>query len=480
MAIAHVGVMNNSPKENTRRMAGSALLAVTITVLVGNATAAVRYVNVANANPNPPFITWSAAARNIQDAVDAADPGDEILVNNGVYQTGGTVVPSSAETNRLTVSKALAIRSVNGPGFTVIRGHHDLASTNFHTWVRCVYLSAGASLTGFTLTNGGATSGGGIQCESSTAVVSNCVIAGNVAWNSGGGANGGVLNSCLLSGNRAGEGGGAYGSALKNCTVTGNSSGFPEFNITGPGGGASQSILKNCILSGNRADMSGGGAAQSALINCTLAGNYATFGGGADSCTLVHCTVVNNSAYGFPMGSLGAGVLGCAVTNSIVHNNNDTVDRPGNFSSSTFSHSCTTPLPTNGIGNITNAPLFIDVAGGDFRLQPGSPCIDSGANLSALISNDLAGLRRPLDGNRDGMAASDIGAYEFNPLFLTSISKVGTNFRICWFDNVPGMKLHATPSIISGPWREIAVPSNTNCIELPMTPGNAFFRLSMP
>src|SRR5687767_4927859 len=109
--------MNNSPKENTRRLIGSALSAVTITVLVGNAMAAVRYVNIANANPNPPFLTWGAAATNIQDAVDAADAGDEIIVANGVYQTGGSVAPSSAETNRLTVSKAVAIQSVNGPEF---------------------------------------------------------------------------------------------------------------------------------------------------------------------------------------------------------------------------------------------------------------------------------------------------------------------------------------------------------------------------
>ena len=472
--------MNNSSKEKGR-LVGYALVTVTITLLVGNVSAAVRYVNVGNALPVPPYFTWGTAATNIQEAVDAADPGDEIVVTNGVYETGGSVVPSSAETNRLTVSKTVAIRSVNGPEFTIIRGYHDRTSTNFQPWVRCVYLSAGASLAGFTLTNGGATQGGGIQCESSTAVVSNCVMAGNLAWNRGGGASSGTLNSCVLAQNRAGEGGGAYGSTLNNCTLIGNSSGFPEFNISGTGGGASHSTLRNCVLAGNGADTSGGGAANSTLINCTLAGNYATFGGGAESCTLVQCTVVNNSAYVFPTGSLGAGVLGCAVTNSVVYNNTDTVNnRPCNFSSSTFSHSCTTPLPTNGPGNITNAPLFIDAARGDFRLQPVSPCIDAGTNLSALISNDLAGLRRPLDGNRDGTGGFDIGAYEFNPLFFTSISKVGTNLQICWFDSVPAMKLHATLSITSGDWSEMAVSSDANCIELPITISNRFFRLSMP
>jgi len=44
-----------------------------------------------------------------------------------------------------------------------------------------------------------------------------------------------------------------------------------------------------------------------------------------------------------------------------------------------LNHSCTTPLPTNGIGNITGPPLFMDMAAGDFRLREDSPCIDAAA-----------------------------------------------------------------------------------------------------
>ena len=75
--------------------------------------------------------------------------------------------------------------------------------------------------------------------------------------------------------------------------------------------------------------------------------------------------------------------------------------------------------------------MFVDAASGDYRLRPGSPCIDAGTNLSALVSSDLNGLPRPLDGNRDGVAGYDMGAYEFNPLFFTSITKVGNNTRLC-------------------------------------------------
>ena len=38
-------------------------------------------------------------------------------------------------------------------------------------------------MVGFTLTNGSADNGGGVYCESTSAVLSNCVLTGNSAWN---------------------------------------------------------------------------------------------------------------------------------------------------------------------------------------------------------------------------------------------------------------------------------------------------------
>jgi len=58
-------------------------------------------------------------------------------------------------------------------------------------------------------------------------------------------------------------------------------------------------------------------------------------------------------------------------------------------------------------GHITNAPLFVDHAGGNLRLQSNSPCINAGDNACAPGTVDLDGQSRIVSGT------VDIGAYEF-------------------------------------------------------------------
>src|SRR5712671_429447 len=80
----------------------------------GSALADVRYVDVNSTNATPPYTNWTTAATNIQDAVDAAEAGDEVVVTNGIYATGGR------SGNRVTVDKRLSLRGVNGPQATTI------------------------------------------------------------------------------------------------------------------------------------------------------------------------------------------------------------------------------------------------------------------------------------------------------------------------------------------------------------------------
>src|SRR5262249_4978237 len=62
-------------------------------------------------------------------------------------------------------------------------------------------------------------------------------------------------------------------------------------------------------------------------------------------------------------------------------------------------------------GNISADPLFTNAANGDYHVRPGSPTIDAGTSNQAPAT-DLDGQARPTDGNGDGTAAFDLGAYE--------------------------------------------------------------------
>ena len=313
-----------------------------------------HYVAATSTNPVWPYTSWATAATNIQDAVDVASvPGATVFVTNGIYSAGGQIDPNG-NFDVVVADESLIIQSINGPSVTLIDGGG--AAT-------CVYLTNKTLLVGFTLTNGFACHGnyGGVGCESTTAVLSNCVLTGN----SISGAYGGTLNRCMVSGN---SGDGADYCTLNNCTLTGNS---------------------------------GYGAADSTLNNCAVIGNS----GGAQFCTLNNCTLSSNS---------GGGAYDCTLNNCIVYFNSD-ANGADYDPSSTLNYCCTTLMPANGVGNITNDPLFVDYAGGNLYLQSNSPCINSGNNAYVVGSTDLDGNPRIVGGT------VDIGAYEYQtPVSLIS------------------------------------------------------------
>lgn len=68
---------------------------------------------------------------------------------------------------------------------------------------------------------------------------------------------------------------------------------------------------------------------------------------------------------------------------------------------------------TDSGGNITGAaPGFFDEPADNYRLTNDSPCVDTHTN-APNVKPDYDGVPRPLDGNYDGIAEVDIGAFEY-------------------------------------------------------------------
>jgi PKD repeat protein len=69
----------------------------------------------------------------------------------------------------------------------------------------------------------------------------------------------------------------------------------------------------------------------------------------------------------------------------------------------------------NSNSNVDVDPRFVDAASGHYELNWDSPLIDAGGTCGTPCQTvpDLGGLMRPIDGNGDGTAVRDIGAYEY-------------------------------------------------------------------
>jgi hypothetical protein len=271
------------------------------------AKAETRYVSADNPFAATPYTSWATAAANIQDAIDRAMDGDEILVTNGVYNTG--VQWAGGASNRVAVTLPVTLRSVNGPEVTSIAGYQTPAAIHGIDAVRCVYLTNGAIIIGFTLTNGATSgSGGGVWCESASAAVSNCVVTGNSALQYGGGAYSGTLKNCTLADNSARQsGGGSYFSVLESCNLTNNVA-------SNYGGGAYDGTVTNCVLIGNSSGSRGGGAYNASLNNCELTRNTSGTGGGTYFGVLKSCRLINNSAGSSGGGAYNATLSDCVLT----------------------------------------------------------------------------------------------------------------------------------------------------------------------
>jgi len=332
-----------------------------------NARAATYYVEANGTNPVSPYSSWATAATNIQDAVNAAGGTGTVLVTNGVYQYGNSPQIPSFRVG----AYGTTVQSVNGPAFTTIMGYQVPGTTNGPGAIACVWLNGGAVLSGFTVTNGATLSsdwveGGGVYCASANCIITNCIITGNSAYGNGAGAYSGKLINCVIKGNFATSG---EGTAVANC------------------------VVYNSLIVRNGYTNSGSAVYFGTLYNCTISENSSQGLGAAQGATLINSIIYGNTNGNY------ADCYQCRLTNccTTVGNGNTT-------------------LPNN---SISNAPVFVDAAHGNYHLQVGSPGIDAGNDLYVTNATDLDGNPRIVNGN------VDMGCYEnqnTNEVLFVSVS----------------------------------------------------------
>ncbi len=377
-------------------MRASQGLTIVVAVLAAwNGWTATHYVvppETPGIDPTHPFTNgWAEAATNIQDAVNAAEDYNTILVSTGLYLL----------TNEIFIRKPVTLRSWNDGALdragTVLHGNNFSGKpvTN-----RCVYIDhIDAMVRGFTITGGYAVAsdynrrmssddrrgggvfieaagtladclvvgnsarpdetGGGVYGYSTTTVdavmVTNCEIVGNTAT-SGAGVYlaSGMMADCIVRDNQASGGASAGGgvclsgaAVVRNTLVASNTVGGGSFPCAG-GIYSAGGVLEGCRIVGNTGGTNSGGgvvlfaAATNIMRNCLVAGNVAGRRGSGvyiyrGTAVVENCTIVSNRATADQVDGAGVFVIHNAagqvfsLVNCIVYDNDNGVNANSNF-----------------------------------------------------------------------------------------------------------------------------------------------------
>jgi len=291
--------------------------------------------------------TWTNAYNDMQDALTAAGPGDQIWVAQGTYYPSELTDPCDSRSATFQLENEVEMYGgfpSSGGNWadrdpdtyiTILSGDllhddgpgqwEDYDENSYHVVVALppgpnTRMDDSTVFDGFTVTAGYAdssypdNSGAGMYNNFASPIIANCKFSDNYAANLGYG--GGMYNvsgsdpnivNCIFSGNYASTSGGGLANDTSNpkvinCTFEQNSAvnfdGGGMFNNADP-------LIVGCVFLDNEANRWGGGfanigaSANPKLINCKFIGNLGDYGGGmtntpSNGATLVNCMFIVN------------------------------------------------------------------------------------------------------------------------------------------------------------------------------------------
>jgi hypothetical protein len=366
---------------------------------------------------------------------------DAVTAANTDTATGGCDAGSGADVLELPVEATLNITAtVSIESEVTINGNNSrIKPTNpgAYTTIR-VYYGGNLNLNDAIVSDGNATIGGGISVFNSSLNLNRSTVENNV----GGGVtfigSSGTVNESTITNNTSSPGYAYYGAGIavssSNVVISNSTISNNENTATNVGGGGVWATnyrsapldlsIVNSTISGNLANNRGAGI------------SHADYGNGS-TISLTNVTITNNISGGNG-GGISSDLATINIVQSLISGNTGSGGTELDFSGGSITVDDYNLFGLNGnsgvvgvtVGSSDLVPVeatlaeIIDVTLADnggptptHALPIGSPAIDAvfavpAASCASLT--DQTGKARPIDGDADGLAVCDIGAFE-NP-----------------------------------------------------------------